>query len=149
MISSNEVKIRVCLSCPDRNGTQDDPDYTMSFCRQWLPACPYFKNRAVATFCIEDTGETIYIPEFDVSIPKTMIDSYINHIIDRLRGRIIHDYERDNLLLRVEELEDIRRDLHQKIKRCIWSDPFAVDTITITIEHLVEQYIEDRVKRFA
>jgi len=147
-MNGREIKLRVCSPCPEREGTQDDPDYIMTFCMRWLPACPYFKGRAAETFVVEVSGENVIIPDLGVSIPKPAIDAYINHIIDRLRGRVVQEYQKENLLLRVEELEEIRRDLHQDLKRHLKYDPFSVDTEIVTIQVLIEHFLESRIKRF-
>lgn len=147
--NSSDIKRKICLPCQYRRGTQDDPDYPVTFCKEWYAACAHMKNQAATVFPIDDTGDEVKIPDLGVSIPKKIVDEYINHIVDRLRGRMVSEWEQGNLLLRVRELEDTRRALHSEIKGYLNIDPYAVDTLTATIEALMEHYVETRARRFA
>lgn len=141
---------RVCLPCKYRNGTQDDPTYPMSFCKEWFPTCPHVAERTVDQFSIRETENAVEIPDTGVKISKTIIDPYVNHIVDRLRGRTRRDgWEEERILWRIDELEETRRDLHLAVKRAISADPFAVNPKTIVVETLIEHYVETRAKRFA
>lgn len=144
-----EIREKVCLPCEARRGTQDDPMLPTTFCKEWYAACPYMKKRAAEVFPIDDSGDEVKIPDLDISIPKKIVEEYINHIVDRLRGRMVSEWEQENLLLRVRELEDTRRALHYAVKEHLGIEPYAVDTCTATIEALMEHYVEVRVRRFA
>ena len=149
ILNTRDIRLVVCFPCPYRKGTQDDPLYPNTFCEQWYPACPHIKNQAAKAFSIDDTGDEVKIPDLGVTIPKKIVEEYINHIIDRLRMRQIPQWQQDNLLLRVRELENTRRFLHNAIKNHLGIDAHATDTTTVTIEVLMEHYVEARAKRFA
>lgn len=145
----SDIRRRVCLQCPHRDGTQDDPDYPLTFCKGWLATCSHGRERITEAFQVQETEDTIIIPDLDVKIPKKVVEEYINHIVDRLRGRMVDEWEREKLLWRVRELEETRRNLHLAVKREMRAKPYAVGTGVIVLETLIEQYVETRAKRFA
>ena len=117
--------------------------------------CALYRKALVERFPVEpftlSDGREVYRVGDLGNIPKDILDGFVNAIVDRLRTlrKIdLNEYQRERLLWRVNELEDIRRQLHLKIAREFGVEPFDISSDAIALKVIIEEYVEKRAQLF-
>lgn len=117
--------------------------------------CALYRKALVERFPVEpftlSDGREVYRVGDLGNVPKEILDGFVNAIVDRLRTirKIdLNEYQRERLLWRVDELEDIRRQFHLKIAREFGVEPFDISSDAIALKVILEEYVEKRAQMF-
>lgn len=118
-----------------------------------MPAAEYLFEKSWANPEQLEGKDVITVIEIlGVPVHKKRLDDYVNHIVDRLRmaqrERVFFDFERDRMLLRVRELEDLRREIHGAILASAGFTPGETSEESVAFREAVEGYLEREAKKF-
>lgn len=136
---------KICDTCSHSMG---------SGCRIFRTTCDHFHDGAANTVNIDkcDTdpqSDTVVI--FHIPVKKSLLDRYVSHIASRLEtadndpAMQAYSHER---IFHICGLEHEREELHTEILHDAGFEPFDMSPEAIAFRYAVEEYIEQRVKRF-
>lgn len=139
-----EDDLKALCDCPAcEEGTFRMSEYCALYRKKLVEKYP------ITPFTLSDGREVYRVGDL-ANIPKELLDNYVNTLVDRLRAlrRPIDEFQRERMLWRIDELEDMRRALHLDILKAAGLDPFDIGLDAVAFKVVVEDYVEKRAQRF-
>lgn len=168
-----QVKL-ICTKCPDACMTEVAPGRMEPKCGHWYATCcnypvlartlpvsepytipevQYYLGKSYCPFHFPEKSPETTVEVIDicfVPVRKKLVDEYVNHVVDRLRGlrRKLSPVERERMFLRVHELEDLRRQLHSAVATDAGFDMWETSEEACAFKYALEGYVEMRAHQF-
>ena len=164
----------ICTKCPEATIVRVAPGKSEASCNHWYATCEhypdlaralpvsepytiteaqYYLGKSYCPFNFPEKPQDTTIEVIDicyVPVSKKLVDEYVNHVVDRLRGlrRTLSAFEKERLLFRVHELEDLRRKLHSAVATDAGFDMWETSHEAVAFKYALEGYVEKRAKTF-